>query len=80
MIIQQKVSKITAIFAGCLTPDHKVLMANLEYKTLGDLIIGDTLVSFDENPYEDGKRSRRYKTGTILNLKREFTRCLPSNS
>jgi len=36
MIYTAEGKQITAIFAGCLTPDHKVLMANLEYKTLGD--------------------------------------------
>ena len=59
---------ITGLFAGsCLTPDHKVLTANLEYKPLGNIKVGEKLVSFDEEIYEG--RSRRYKTGTVEAIK-----------
>jgi len=62
--------QMTSIIAGsCLTPDHKVLTAELEYVPLGEIMVGDKLVSFDEEVVN--KRSRRYKTGTVTNLKRE---------
>lgn len=57
---------IHGIVAGsCLTPDHKVLTADLRYVPLGDIKAGDQLISFDEEAPQDGKRSRRYKTGTV---------------
>lgn len=57
-------SQLTSIIAGsCLTPDHKVLTADLKYVPLGDIKVGDKLVSFDEEVVN--KRSRRYKTGTV---------------
>ena len=56
--------RLTSIIAGsCLTPDHKVLTSDLKYVALGDIKVGDTLVSFDEEVVN--KRSRRYKTGTV---------------
>lgn len=58
------------IIAGaCLTPDHEVLMADLTYKPLGNLHEGESIVSFDEHPGLDGKRSRRYSTGTVKAVK-----------
>ena len=57
-------SQITSIIAGsCLTPDHKVLTADLKYIPLGEIKPGDKLVSFDEEVVN--KRSRRYKTGIV---------------
>lgn len=62
--------RLTSIIAGsCLTPDHKVLTADLKYVPLGDIKVGDKLVSFDEEVVN--KRSRRYKTGTVQALKHE---------
>jgi hypothetical protein len=61
---------IRGIVAGsCLTPDHKVLTADLRYVPLGDVVAGDQLVSFDEDAPQDGKRSRRFKTGTVEAVK-----------
>ena len=61
---------IRGIVAGsCLTPDHKVLTADLRYVPLGDMVVGDKLVSFDEEAPQDGKRSRRFKTGTVQAVK-----------
>lgn len=61
------------IVAGsCLTPDHRVLTADLRYVPLGSVCTGDKLVSFDEQLGEDGKRSRRYKTGTVEAVKRDI--------
>lgn len=55
------------IAGSCLTPDHKVLMENLEYKFLGDLQQGDKIISFEEFPISH--RSRRFKTGTIEKIR-----------
>ena len=62
---------LTSIIAGsCLTSNHKVLTSDLQYKPLGEMQVGDTLVSFDEEVVN--KRSRRYKKGTILAMKKEL--------
>lgn len=67
--------RLTSIIAGsCLTPDHKVLTSDLRYVPLGEVCEGDTLVSFDEEVVN--KRSRRYKTGTVLAVKREIREVL----
>lgn len=58
------------ILGSCLTPDHKVLTSDLRYVELGSINAGDTLVSFDEEQGE--KRSRRYKKGTVLNVRRKL--------
>lgn len=61
---------VRGIVAGsCLTPDHKVLTADLRYVPLGEVRAGDQLVSFDEEAPDDGKRSRRFKTGTVEAVK-----------
>jgi len=58
--------RLTSIIAGsCLTPDHKVLTADLEYIPLGEAYVGTKLVSFEEEVTD--KRSRRYVTGTVTN-------------
>ena len=57
------------VAGACLTLDHKVLTADLRYIPIGDLQVGDQLVSFDEHVTD--KRSRRFKTGTVLALKPE---------
>ncbi len=54
---------------GCPTPDHKVLTADLKWKAAGDIKLGDTLVSFDEDR-DDNRRLRRYKTGTVISNNR----------
>lgn len=62
---------ILGLFSGCLTPDHRVLKNDLTYVPLNDIKVGDKLISFDESCSSDGIRSRRYKTGTVLNLGRD---------
>jgi hypothetical protein len=67
-------STITSIIAGsCMSPEHKVLTADLRYVPLRSLSVGDKLVSFDEGPLllASGQRRspRRYKTGTVTNLR-----------
>jgi len=57
------------IVAGaCLDQKHKVLKADLTYVTLGDIVVGDTLLSFEEEVTD--KRSRRYKTGTVEKVRK----------
>src|SRR5690606_6778948 len=61
-----------ALIAGaCLTPDHKVLTADLRYVELGSVKPGDKLVSFDENVADSEGRSRRYRTGEVLAVRHE---------
>ena len=55
---------------SCLTPNHKVLTEDLQYKCLGDMNPGDKIISFEEFPIT--RRSRRFKTGTIEKVKLEF--------
>jgi intein/homing endonuclease len=55
----------------CLTPDHKVFMANLTWKSLGDLKIGDEIVSFDET-LGPGTSGRHYRKGIITS--KDFAR------
>ena len=57
------------VAGSCLIPSHKVLTADLRYIPLGDLEVGDKIVSFDEEV--TGRRSRRFKTGTVQALKIE---------
>jgi hypothetical protein len=60
------------VAGSCLTPDHKVLTADLRYVPLGEIAAGERLVSFDENTGTDGKRSRRYVTGTVEAVARDY--------
>ena len=63
-------TRITGIIAGsCLAPWHKVLTADLRYIPLLDIKVGDKLVSFDEHLGMSSARSRRYKTGTVTNVR-----------
>ena len=61
------------VAGSCLTPDHKVLTADLRYVPLGDVRVGDKLVSFDEQL--KGQRYRRYRTGTVEAVKRDVAQC-----
>jgi hypothetical protein len=59
------------IVAGaCLTSDHKVLTSDLRYVELGSIKKGDKLVSFDEHWDDSPGRSRRFKTGTVNNVRK----------
>lgn len=57
--------RLGIICGACLTPDHKVLCADLTYRELGALKAGDKIVSFDEQSFTNGKRSRGYETGEV---------------
>lgn len=66
--------RIRGLVAGsCLTPDHKVLTADLRYVPLGEVKAGDKLVSFDENPKDSRKRA--YRTGTVEKVKLDKAPC-----
>lgn len=64
--------RLRGLVAGCLTPDHKVLTADLRYIPLGEITVGQKLTSFDESSSDSTGRSRRYKTGTVLNVRSDF--------
>lgn len=49
----------------CLAPHHSVLTADLRYVPLGDVSVGDRLVSFDEHAPGGRGRKRRYRTGVV---------------
>lgn len=73
---QQYATGVTrhGIVAGsCLTPDHKVLTADLKYVPLGDVKVGDKLVSFEESPINSRKRG--YRTGTVEAVKIDRAEC-----
>lgn len=61
--------QIGIINGACLTPDHKILMADLTYRELGEVKSGDKVISFDEVPNLDGKRSRGYREGKVEAVK-----------
>lgn len=57
--------RLGIIAGACLTPEHRVLCADLVYRELGNLRQGDKIVSFDENSFTNGRRSRGYCTGEV---------------
>lgn len=56
--------RLGVINGACLTPDHKVLTSDLRYIPLGDVKVGDEIVSVDETVSEG--QHRRFKTGKVL--------------
>ena len=56
--------QIGIINGACLTPDHKILTSDLRYIPLGDVKVGDEVVSVDE--CAAGNNHRRFKTGKVL--------------
>lgn len=59
----------------CLAPETRILMADLSYRSIGSLVVGDSLVAFDEhNPGEarEGFRAptqyRRWRIGVITHV------------
>lgn len=47
----------------CVHPDTPILCADLTWRRAGDLVVGDEIVAFDENPGANGRR--HYRTGTV---------------
>lgn len=66
-------AQVGVIVGACLTPDHKVLHADLTYRPLGDIKVGDELVSFEDNV--TGRKARRYRKGTVLNTRKDYKEC-----
>ncbi|MCK4258048.1 MAG: hypothetical protein KAX49_03670 [Halanaerobiales bacterium] len=54
---------------GCVTPGHRVLTANLEWKPVENLEIGEKLLTFNEEPKRDSNY-RCYEEGTVLENRR----------
>lgn len=54
------------VAGACLAPHHRVLTSDLRYIPLGEVEVGQKLVSFDETVEESYRRGRSYKTGTVL--------------
>lgn len=48
----------------CLTPDHRILTADLRWVNLGDLRVNDALVGFEETPASKG--GRRYQPSIVV--------------
>ena len=61
--------QIGIINGACLTPDHKILTADLRYIPLGEVKVGQEIVSFDEETKENSHR--RFKTGRVTAHKTE---------
>lgn len=53
----------------CLTPDHKILTADLRWVEAGSLSVGDKLVGFDE--FVEQGQKRRFKTSEIQSYVKE---------
>jgi hypothetical protein len=53
----------------CLSPDSKVLTADLRWVQLGDVKVGDQLMGVDENPNDQNGCSRRWRVSTVLEAK-----------
>ena len=58
--------EITEKLDGCVTPDTKILMSDLNYLPAKDLLIGDEVVGFDEE-----LNNSRFKKSYITNLKHD---------
>ncbi len=55
----------------CPTPDQRVLTATLEWKPAGDLVLGEDLFAFDEEPVEPGSAGvnrRRFRPAVVTHL------------
>jgi hypothetical protein len=61
------------VVGSCLTPDHRVLTADLRYVPLGEISPGDEIVSFDEFP--ERHRYRTYRTGFVQRTKLDKAPC-----
>lgn len=73
-ILDLKNKTIKEQAAYCLTPNHKVLTADLRYVPLGNLCIGDKLLAFDEETKKP-HNGRHYTESIVLNIKRNIAEC-----
>lgn len=61
------VSGCTKVSPGCdhcLTPDTPVLLADLTFRPIGEIVIGDQVAAFDEEPQTPGKQ-RAFRVATV---------------
>lgn len=52
----------------CLAPETRVLTAGLRWKPIGELLVGEELVAFDE--HRGGERVRQWRSATVLESRR----------
>ncbi len=50
---------------GCLTPEHKVLTINLQWKPVVTLNVGDKLIGFEEEPLSVGHHRRLLESSVV---------------
>jgi len=55
------------VVIDCVTPDTRVLRADLHWVPAGGMLTGDEVVAFDEQPSAPGYRSRRYRRAKMTN-------------
>ena len=59
----------------CLTPDQRILTADFTWVPCGDLIEGQKIVAFDEEP-QPGSRCRRWKYATVTRSEPAVRECV----
>ncbi len=65
----------------CLHESHRVLMADLSWKPLGDIVVGDRIIAPDEygEPSDSGSASgylaRKWRVAVVANVHRSKARC-----
>lgn len=66
----------------CLQESQRVLMANLTWKPLGDIQVGDQLLAPDEHGVQDvsmesasGHRGRKWRVATVTAVRKDKKRC-----
>ena len=55
-----------AVERRCLDPDTRVLMADITWKRIRDVVPGDEVIAVDEEPLVPGKQ-RKMRTATVMN-------------
>lgn len=60
--------KVYVIADYCVTPDTRILLPDLTWKPIGELVIGDSLVGFDENA--QSHTGRKFKEAKVLSTQR----------
>ena len=62
-------------YDDCVTPDTEVLMADLSYRAIGDVVPGDELLAFDEEAPKH-KHRRRFRRAKAESTKRLVKPCV----
>jgi len=66
LIKEMKKYNVLVTYYGCLTPGHRVLKSDLTWENVENIVPGEELLAFDEEP-EEGYRTRRFKTSKVIN-------------